>query len=189
MVHQYPTVFEQPLNIKVSVTKEIRTAQSADAFFTNINSSTSNKPLITKITDDTNLRFYDFSPAYDVYKKSDAVKKNLKLLQKQERINLIDNRIAKNIFNRFLQKNLVQMKPKSLLPKFLALQQLFIHCKMKLPGPGFHRRVKFQHYFTCEELGHLGSVGAAEDYLKKGPANNLNGIQVKNCGAAADQFY
>ncbi|WP_419803573.1 histidine-type phosphatase [Mucilaginibacter sp.] len=180
MVHQYPTVFEEPLNIKLSVTKEIRTAQSADAFFTGINSSTSNKPLITKITDDTNLRFYDFSPAYDVYKKSDAVKKNLKLLQKQERINLIDNRIAKNIFKPLFAEKLSADETEKFTAEIFGFATIVYSLQNEIARAGFSTaELNFSTIFTCEELGHLGSVGAAEDYLKKGPANNLNGIQVK----------
>ncbi|RYY05901.1 MAG: histidine-type phosphatase, partial [Sphingobacteriaceae bacterium] len=133
----------------------------ADAFFTGLNSSLKNKPVITRTTDDTNLRFYDFSPAYDEFTKSDTIIKTLQNLRQKEHIDLVNKIFAERIFkSSFLQK--------------LSSDQTEIE-KAELKTADLN----FNQLFTCDELARLAVVDAAEDYLNKGPGMDINGIQVK----------
>ncbi len=180
MVQQNPDLFKQNANVKVSVTKEIRTAQSADAFFTGINSSTVNKPVISKVTDDVDLRFYDFSPGYDAFKKGDFVKEKLAQLQQEAHIGLLVKVFAQRIFKPAFAEKLSPKQTEKFTTDIFGFVTILYSLQTEILQAGFKPAdLNFNTVFTCEELAKLGLIDAAEDYLKKGPATKPNGIQVK----------
>lgn len=180
MVKQNPELFKQSAKIKVSVTKEIRTLQSADAFFIGINLATPNKLIIDKVTDDTNLRFYDFSPAYDDYKDGDLVEEKLKTLQQKEQINLINKAFAARIFKPVFAEKLTPNQTEKFTTDVFGFATVVYSLQTEIRQDDFKPAdLNFKAFFTCEELAHLGLMDAAEDYLQKGPGLDLNGIQVK----------
>jgi len=180
MVQQNPDLLKQTANVKVSVTKEIRTTQSADAFFTGINSSALNKPVISKITDDTNLRFYDFSPAYDAFQESNLVDEKLKSLQQKEQIEVINKAFAARIFKSDFAEKLSPKQTEKFTAEVFGFATIVYSLQIEAAQAGIKPAdLNFKAFFTCDELAHLGLLDAAEDYLKKGPGIDLNGIQVK----------
>lgn len=180
MVKQNPNLFKQAANIKVSVTKEIRTQQSADAFFTGINSATPNQPEISKVTDDVNLRFYDFSPAYDAFKDGDIVEKKLKDLQQQEHIDQLNKAFAERIFKPVFAQKLSPKQTEKFTADVFGFASIVYSLQNEIAQAGIKpENLNFNTVFTCEELARLGLIDAAEDYLKKGPGINANGIQIK----------
>ncbi len=52
--------------------------------------------------------------------------------------------------------------------------------KSEITRAGFNvEELNFKSLFTCEELQHLGQVDVADDFYKKGPGMDRNGIQVR----------
>lgn len=180
MVQHNPNVFKQPVSLKVLVTKEKRTEQSADAFFTGINSLLKNKPEISRTTDDTNLRFYDFSPAYDAFNESDAIAKSIQSLQKTEQIDLIDKAFSERIFKDPFVQKLSPKQTEKFAAEVFGFATIVYSLQTEIKQAGFQAEdLNFTQFFSCEELAHLGLVDAAEDYLKKGPGTDIKGIQIK----------
>src|SRR6185436_10859451 len=74
LLQYYPGAFTGK-GLEIYATHKIRTQQSAEAFLQGFAAYTGKKQYhILPDSLDTMLRFYDLSPAYQVYKKSDAIK-------------------------------------------------------------------------------------------------------------------
>jgi hypothetical protein len=170
-------VFNQSPAIKVSVTKEQRTEQSADVFIKGLQKHIAVNIVERKI-DDANLRFYDFSTAYDDYKKSGSWIDSLNKLKTNIRYNII----TKNICSRFFSVDFIRkfnVNEEKVVSDILGFAAIVYSLQKEIKDAGLHfAEVDFASLLTCEELKLLGKIDDVEENLNKGPAFNNDGIQV-----------
>ncbi|QEC75629.1 histidine-type phosphatase [Mucilaginibacter ginsenosidivorax] len=179
MYHNYSNVFARSPKLNVTVTKEIRTKQSADAFLSGLKAGLKDSAQITETNDDLNLRFYDESPAYTAYKDGDDWEKYKAIIVKAEHI----DEMNKNITARLFKPDFLKTQDKKWADKIVSdmwgfatiVYSLKEEIGQKNIAPG---DLDFTRFFTCEELKALGRADAVEDFLVKGPGIKPNGIQV-----------
>jgi len=176
---EYPTVFKGHVNLKVATTKEVRTKQSADAFLQGLNAKLTDTA-INFYNDDTNLRFYDLSPAYKQF-EDDVDKGDLTLtLEKKEHLDEINGAVAGRIFNSDFLKQLDASTQAKFVADVFGFATIVYSLDNEITQAGFTPgELDFKSFFTCDELRSLALLDAADEYLKKGPGVNNDGIQVR----------
>jgi multiple inositol-polyphosphate phosphatase/2,3-bisphosphoglycerate 3-phosphatase len=180
MYANYPTVFSKPVHLKVAVTKEIRTKQSADAFLTGLDSKLTDTAVAVFYNDDTDLRFYDLAPAYKTFegKVDDGAFKTA--LNKAAGLQKIDDAVTARFFTPdFLDKLTYDQKAK-FVEDIFGFATVVYSLKAEITQAGYQAAdVDFGSFFSCDELQKLGELDSADENLKKGPATDNNGIQVR----------
>ncbi len=180
MAKQNSSVFNQTASLKVSVTKEIRTKQSADAFLTGLNKEIKSKPFLDEVTDDTDLRFYDASPAYDAFKESGSWLETMQSIQKSEQIITVGKNFAERIFKTSFTSTLSQRQTDTFTADIFGFATIVYSLQNEILQAGLKPAdLNFKSVFTCDDLEHLSKTDAAEDFLIKGPGTDVNGIQVR----------
>jgi multiple inositol-polyphosphate phosphatase/2,3-bisphosphoglycerate 3-phosphatase len=176
----YPGVFKGRPNITVAVTKEIRTKQSADAFLQGLNSKLKDSATVSFYNDDTGLRFYDLSPVYKAFEgrvDSGAFKSALK---KAEHINEANKTITARFFTADFLKGTDEEQQAKFVSDIFGFVTIVYSLNKEVQQAGFSAaELNFKTFFTCAELEKLGELDNADDYLKKGPGTNNDGIQVR----------
>jgi hypothetical protein len=180
MYANYPDVFEGLPVLRVAVTKEVRTRQSADAFLLGLCTKLKDTAAISFYYDDTNLRFYDLSPAYKRFE--DGVNKSelILSLEKTEHLDEINTDVTGKIFTAdFLSKRDDGQRAKFVSDVF-GFATIVHSLGKEVEQLGFTRNeLDFESFFTCDELQKLALLDGADEYLKKGPGVNNDGIQVR----------
>jgi len=138
------------------------------------------QPTITQYNDDTDLRFYDTAPAYKAFEQSGPWAPLMESLEKSEHIAEVNKALAGRIFK---PDFIAALSPKQ-LNKFtgdvFGFTTIVYSLKNEIVRAGFSvAELNFKSLFTCAELQHLGQVDVADDYYKKGPGMDVNGIQVR----------
>ncbi|WDF79729.1 histidine-type phosphatase [Mucilaginibacter sp. KACC 22773] len=179
MYRNYSNIFAGHPKLKVTITKEVRTKQSADAFLSGLKAGLKDSAQITEANDDLNLRFYDESPAYTAYKDGDDWEKYKAIIAKAEHI----EEINKNIIAKFFTPDFVKVQDKKWADKIVSdiwgFATIVYSLKEEINQKGIDPKdLDFTHFFSCDELKALGRADAAEDFLVKGPGIKPNGIQV-----------
>jgi hypothetical protein len=181
MFKHYPQVFAGAPKLNVGITKEIRTKQSANAFLTGLKSGFKDSAKVKEYNDDTNLRFYDSSPAYTAFvdnggKWQDAMNKLQKQLQYDKLKNTI---VAKWLSPAFIQ-TLDDENIEVLVDDIFGFAAIVPSLRAELAKAGVNpAELNFASLFTCDELIALSKIDVADDYLKKAPGTDNNGIQVR----------
>ncbi|PZP52667.1 MAG: hypothetical protein DI598_00080 [Pseudopedobacter saltans] len=186
----YPSLFNRG-DIDVWYTHKIRTYQSAQGFLQSLKDypKSSISYLTQPESDETMLRFYDYSPDYDKFVKSSIVKSKIDSVQNTSSITEVENAVAlrfihKNIWGKWAEqksKNSINGKSYALTPENFT-QALF-----DVYGVGLSAKIEMKTNkivsqqwispFTKEEGKILGKSNDVEDYLVKGPGLDKNGIQ------------
>ncbi|RFZ83167.1 histidine-type phosphatase [Mucilaginibacter terrenus] len=175
-----PSVFTGRPKVTVAVTKEIRTRQSADAFLKGLKPLLSNSEIIGTGINDTTLRFYDLSPAYLEFEEKGSWKKVLADLKSYLSIPELNERIAARFFTADYVKNLSADNKDVFVSDLFGFATIVYSLEQEIKQAGYRRQdVSFQSFFTCDELATLSRIDVAEDFFKKGPGTDINGIQVK----------
>ena len=180
MFANYSDVFNnsKPI-IHVSYTKEIRTVQTSDAFLTELETKIK-KPIITKEVNDTTLRFYDMSPAYDLYKNNASWHQYLQQLRDTLKYNELTVQVVQQFFTKSYFKNLKEKDLSRFTAELFGFVTIFYSVQEEIKNAGYKiSDVNMQSYFTCTQLSTLGKIDNAEDYFVKGPGADINDIQVK----------
>ncbi|OKS87129.1 histidine-type phosphatase [Mucilaginibacter polytrichastri] len=180
MYAQNKNVFAKTANLNVGITKEIRTKQSADAFLSGLKEGIKDQPAINQYNDDTDLRFYDTAPAYKAFEQSGPWAPLMESLEKSEHIAEVNKALASRIFK---PDFIAALSPKQ-LDKFtgdiFGFTTIVYSLKNEIVRAGFSvAELNFKSLFTCAELQHLSQVDVADDFYKKGPGMDVNGIQVR----------
>lgn len=180
MYTEYPAVFKGHIDLKVATTKEVRTKQSADAFLQGLSSKLADTAVINFYNDDTNLRFYDLSPAYKQF-EDNVDKSDLTLsFEKKEHLDEINHSVAGRIFNGAFFKNLDATTQAKFVTDVFGFATIVYSLNNEIIQAGLTPgQLDFQSFFTCDELRSLALLDAADEYLKKGPSTNNDGIQVR----------
>lgn len=180
MYAQNKGIFANTVNLNVGITKEIRTKQSADAFLSGLKEGLKSQPNINQYNDDTNLRFYDTAPAYKAFEENGPYSPIMEALEKSENIADVDKALANRIFKANFAAKLSAQQLDKFTGDVFGFTTIVYSLKSEITKAGFNvEELNFKSFFTCDELQHLGQVDVADDFYKKGPGIDLNGIQVR----------
>jgi hypothetical protein len=180
MYAQNKSIFANAVNLNVGITKEIRTKQSADAFLSGLKEGLKSQPTITQYNDDTNLRFYDTAPAYKAFEENGPYLPIMEALEKSEHIADVDKALAGRIFKADFAHTLSPKQLDKFTGDVFGFTTIVYSLKSEITRAGFNDKdLNFKSFFTCDELQHLGQVDVADDFYKKGPGMDLNGIQIR----------
>ena len=181
MRYQYGSVFTGR-GLEVVTTWKLRTQQSAEAFLQGFAQYDGEKKY-ERAPDSTDavLRFYDLSPAYQRYKKSDLVKRRLDSLDRDKRTKATAKRICSRLFSPAFMGKL--MEDGSGVPFADDLYDLYsIAWSMtgEVREKGFPTDSEgLGIAFDEDDLEWLDLKSGAADFLEKGPGFDPGGIQVK----------
>ncbi|OOQ60667.1 histidine-type phosphatase [Mucilaginibacter pedocola] len=173
-------VFADKPKIAVSVTKEIRTRQSADAFMKGLQPLLKNLTVIEKGINDTTLRFYDLAPAYLEFEKSGSWMKIVADLKEYLSIKETNEKVTTRFFTPEFTKAMKPADKNTFVDDLFGFATIVYSLQQEIKQAGFNiQDLNFQGFFTCGELASLSRIDVAEDFFLKGPGTDINGIQVK----------
>jgi hypothetical protein len=180
MYLNYSAVFQGKSNLNVAETKEVRTKQSADAFLSGLKAQLKDSASVNEYNDDTNLRFYDLSPAYknfeDVIAQSDAKQ----ALEKTLGIDAINNAVITRAFTANFINTLNNDQREKFVADVLGFATIVYSLDAEIKKAGFSATdVDFKSFFTCDELTKLALDDSADENLKKGAGVDNNGLQAR----------
>jgi hypothetical protein len=176
----YSSVFAGTPAINVHITKEVRTKQSADAFLAGLN-----KQLITPVSpeeknDDVDLRFYDLSPAYKKFEDAVDESEPKTSFDKALHLNEISKAITAKFFKPDFLKSLNDGKQEKFVSDIFGFASIVYSLQAEVKQAGYTPKdVDFKSFFTCGQATALSELDSADEYLKKGPGVDNNGIQVR----------
>ena len=180
MYANYSNVFKGKPNIDIAVTKEIRTKQSADAFLGGLNSKMQDSAAVSFYNDDTDLRFYDLSPAYKDFEDEVAKCAFKSALKKSEGYTALNKTIAARFFTGDFLSKLDESTKEKFTDDVFGFLTIVYSLKYEVAQNGYTPAdTDFNQFFTCAELQKLGKLDDADNYLVKGPGTNNDGIQVR----------
>jgi hypothetical protein len=180
MFSNYPQVFLGMPKLNVAFTKEVRTKQSAEAFLVGLKQGFQDSAVIKERTDDVHLRFYDASPIYKAFEANGNWTTAMQTLQRKLDIAAINKQIGERWLSPPLIKTLDPDKLDKLVNDVFGLAAIVPSLKAEIKKAGFSQAdTDIASLFTCAELTALSKIDVADDYLKKGPGTNNNGIQVR----------
>lgn len=180
MAENYAKVFAGGSTVEVCVTKEARTKQSADAFLSGLNKKLSAPISPDAQNDDTNLRFYDLSPAYKKFENGVDDSEPKTSFNKQLHLHEINNAVASRIFKSDFLAQLDASKKEKLVSDLFGFACIVYSLQNEISQAGVSiQDVDIKSIFTCDQLHTLGILDSTDEYLKKGPGVDNNGIQVR----------
>ena len=180
MHDSYSNVFKDGANLNVTVTKEVRTEQSADAFLKGLNSGLKDSAVVKRSNDDVHLRFYDLSPAYKKFENNVDENEPKLSLEKAAHLDKLNIAVVARFFSAdFLNKLDDKAKAKFVSDVF-GFATIVYSLNAEIKQTGFTPAdLDFKSFFTCDELTKLGALDSIDENLKKGPGTDNNGIQVR----------
>ncbi len=180
MYAKYSNVFSANANLSVGITKEIRTKQSAEAFLSGLKKELKTTPLVNEYNDDTDLRFYDFSPVYKQFEEDGEWVKYRDAIARDEHIAQINKTIAARFFTPAFVNTLDEDAKDKLVNDIFGFATIVYSLKEEAHKAGLQPAdVAFISLFNTNEIKILSKLDLADDYYKKGPGINNNGIQVR----------
>ncbi len=180
MAENYLSVFKASTQLNVAVTKEIRTQQSAGAFLQGLKAYLKDSVKISEHTDDTHLRFYDAAPAYVQFEKEGSWQQGIDQLEKQVNAVAIRRNLISRLFTPAFERTVNAKQADKFTGDIYGFVSIMYSLANEIKQAGFTpEQLNFSSVFTCDELASLGKLDAADDYLKKGPGANVNGLQVR----------
>lgn len=183
MYGNYKTVFAAPVTpLLVATTKKGRTKQSAEAFLNGLKAERASLVANVKFNyaDDDHLRFYDFSTAYEQFKENGNWMAEYEKLAQANNLPAIAERFSAQFFKPAYWQSLSTVAKTSLTEDIYGFYVILPAIQKEIDSAKLTRAdLAFKQFFTAAELSSLAQLSNAEDFLKKGPGMDANGIQVK----------
>jgi multiple inositol-polyphosphate phosphatase/2,3-bisphosphoglycerate 3-phosphatase len=180
MFKHYPQIFSVAPKLRVGITKEVRTGQSADAFLAGLKAELKDSAQIKRYTDDTGLRFYDASPAYLAFEENGDWQTAMAQLQQKLKISELNRKLVQKWLKPAFAETLKPEEMDKLVSDVFGFATIVPSLKAELTKAGIKpAEVDFDDLFSCSELIALSRIDMADDYLKKGPGTDNNGLQVR----------
>jgi len=179
---QNKTAFDKnSSSILVATTKKGRTKESAEAFMEGLKA---NKKDLTDVkynyADDDHLRFYDFSNTYDEFKEAGNWKPAYDQLAKGFNLPQMADNFTKSFFTSSYYSSLSSQQKTDFLDDIYGFYTILNAVQAEQKEAGLTADdLDFKQYFNDKQLMALSTLSDAEDFLKKGPGLNNNGIQVR----------
>ncbi|HSC36718.1 MAG TPA: histidine-type phosphatase, partial [Chitinophagaceae bacterium] len=193
MLHNYKKAFRGN-GLDVIMTHKVRTQQSADAFLAAFGGYTGKKNYcVVPDSLDNTLRFYDLSPAYLAFKRSEAVRGPVDSLNKDARTKAAANAVCARIFNpgfaNIITEGVVmvpsgqkkkQVDAVSFVENLYDLYCVQLSIPVEMQQKGYNRdSINFGIAFMPQDLEWFSFKNGAEDFLEKGAGTDTLGIQVR----------
>lgn len=179
MYSNYTKVFAGKPKLNVTITKEIRTKQSEDAFLLGLKANLKDSAQIVGANDDVNLRFYDESPAYTAYEKKGDWDKYKAIIAKAEHVDDINKAVVSRLFKAEYLKTLDNIEADKIIKDIWGFATIVYSLQGESKQLGIEpKELDFTSLFTCDELKALGRTDNVEDFLIKGPGVKADGLQV-----------
>jgi hypothetical protein len=173
-------IFKGKLLFRIRETKEIRTKQSADAFLAGLKSKLRDSVKIDESIDDINLRFFDAAPAYKQFEQNGEYSVDIEMLDEAVNLEKINDDFCAKIFTKQYLKSLNAENRNQLVSDVFGFATIAYSVMDEAAQKGFKPAdIDFKPFFTCDQILGLSKLDVADDYYKKGPGVNLNGIQVR----------
>lgn len=196
MAQHYPSLFGASVShqYKVVTTPEERTRQSAHCFIRGLGFAMNNAHISVDTMDTVQLRFYDVCAAYNRFERNGSWTIYMRQLQTSEKGKRIDeqiinavfkedfaNRILRQQWNDTINKRVVAYTPERINDAIFGIASIEKALNNEIEAAGYAlAQMNISSLFTCEQMKWLGLVNTADDFLKKGPGTDENGIQVKD---------
>lgn len=190
MQAEYAPVFNNA-KLLVEMTEKLRTQQSAKEFLSGLTGcdSASVTSIIFPAKADSILRFYDLSKAYKDYSTSSSIKNHVDSLMQDARTIEAANNVCAKIFKKnFIDSlNGINIKTKGGIGKANVIsfsQSLYeVFASMfdaaeELQTNFTDATRLFKTIFSSKDLHWFDEINSASDFYEKGPAENVNGIQI-----------
>lgn len=185
MLSNYPTVFKGQ-KIEVISSTSPRAKETAEIFVKPFKANYPNIHIFQPPENkQTLLRFFEYSPAYEAYKKSKSIKTVLKSLERATKTADMSQDVARLIFTAdFIHQlnNGVALSEKSSIKTedfVIAIYQLYQELLSFSPETLASNHLDFSDHFTQDQLVWFNTVVTAKNFLQIGPAFDAKGIQVK----------
>lgn len=168
--------------ILISTTKKGRTKESAEAFLSGLKAQ---KPSLTEAVkfnyaDDDHLRFYDFSKTYNEFEEHGSWLGEYQKLANTKKLNAITDKFIAKFFKADFLKSLTAENRSTFVEDIYGFYTILPAVNQEIKALNLSASdLNFGKHFSVADLTALGVLGDAEDFLKKGPGMNANGIQVR----------
>lgn len=170
------SLFSHPLQVNIGVTNKKRTKQSADAFLTGF----TGKQTLRDYIDDTDLRFYDLSPAYLAFEQQRSWISEFAAFQKKEGALQISKDLTAKLFSKDFADKILQKEQQKITADVFGFASIVYSLQSEIEQAGVKPAdINFKSLFSCAELERLGKMDDVSDFLKKGPGTDINGVQVR----------
>ena len=198
MLYNYGEVFKGK-GLTIVTTYKLRTQQSAEAFLRSF-AKTSGPRQYEKAADslDAILRFYDLSPAYQRFKKSDGLRQSLDSLDRDPRTEQGAAHIWKKLFTGLLpqtaassggKKDHGEMDPVAFADNLYDLYSVQFSLPGEMQEKGYTKdSIDLGIAFGRNDLEWLDYRSGAQDFLEKGAGFDALGIQVRVAGPLLADF-
>ena len=174
MLSRYPAVFTGK-GLDVVVTYKVRTQQSADAFLKAF-AGYKGQRRFSKLADslDAVLRFYDLSPAYQRYKKSEGLKAAFDSLDRDRRTGETAAAVCERVFTPGFRSGLKLAEELRFAGNLYDLYSVQFSLVRETKDS-----IDLGIAFGAPELAWEDFVSGAQDFLEKGPGRDPLGVQVR----------
>ncbi|MBS1604661.1 MAG: hypothetical protein JST42_18490 [Bacteroidetes bacterium] len=174
MLTHYPGVFSGR-GLDVAVTYKVRTQQSADAFLRAFGAYKGQRRMTRKPDSlDAVLRFYDLSPGYAKYKKSELLRAVFDSLDRDHRTGEAAEAVCERVFSPAFCAKMKAGEKVRFFGDIYDLYSLQYSVAREIP-----QSVDLGIVFGKDELAWEDFVSGAQDFLEKGPGRDPLGIQAK----------
>ncbi|WP_316752925.1 histidine phosphatase family protein [Pedobacter gandavensis] len=176
-----PLFFAQNQTVLVSTTSKERTKQSAMAFLEGISTVTQQKMASIKWNekDDINLRFFDLSKPYLSFKATGPWHSSYDQLAKALKLEALSNCFFNTFFQADYAKRINSKDKIRFTDDLYGFYSIIPAIHQEILDNGLSDKdIDLKAFFKSEYLAILCELNDADNFLKKGPGTNNNGIQV-----------
>lgn len=177
-----PLFFAPKQTVLVSTSSKERTKQSAMAFLEGVSKLTQGKiaGIKWKEHDDVNLRFFDLSKPYLAFKASGPWHSSYNQLAGAVKQEALAVRFFQTFFQADYAKRISAKDKISFADDLYGFYSIVPAIRQEILKAGFSdKELQFNRFFKTEELAVLSQLNDADNFLKKGPGTDNNGIQVR----------
>lgn len=186
MLNNYPSVFKGQ-KIEVISSSSPRAKETANIFVEAFHSKYPQINVTQQQEDQqTLLRFFEYSPAYEEFKQSKKVKNAVKLIENMPDSWEMGYHFLHRIFSdEFIQKHLdkgLEINENSSIKSMdfvIAVYQLYQELLAFSPQLLAENHVDLNSFFHEDEKTQFNNIVTVKNYLQIGPAFDANGIQIK----------
>jgi multiple inositol-polyphosphate phosphatase/2,3-bisphosphoglycerate 3-phosphatase len=179
IMQNYAHVFGGKQCLHIAITKEERTKQSSEAFLKGLNYQPACKPEVVINNDD--LRFFSIAPAYAEFENNGASKTEYNKLEAAIKPANFNRRFLSRFFEPDFTDKLSADEQSQMIDDVAGFSAITNSIQQEIVNAGHKPAdLDFRKLITCSQLQVLDELNSADDFLKKGPAMNNSGIQVRD---------
>lgn len=180
MLLHYPEVFKIPYCVNVTLTKEERTKQSSEAFLKGLKYDPNSTCAEPKVNND-DLRFFAIAPAYADFEEKGNWKPQIEKLEKAVKPAGFNAHFLGRFFEKSFTDKMSADEQNQLIDDIFGFSSITNSIQAEIASHDYKKSdLDFRSLITCDELRVLDMLNSADDYLKKGPGTDINGIQVRD---------